>query len=471
MIVRSTWPLPPSVSLSTPAPPPPPRARAPRAFTHPRSRYHSQDRNETLFHRVLIDNIRELAPIVYTPTVGLACQQFGTSFRRPRGMYFNAYDAGDMGAMVYNWSQEDVHVIVVTDGGRILGLGDLGVNGMGIPIGKLNLYCAAGGIAPHRVMPVMIDAGTNNKELLADPFYLGSKHTRIDDEEYYELLDEFMFAIFQRFPNAFLQFEDFGSDHAMTVLERYKNRFCCFNDDIQGTGAVAVAGVLSALNAIGEDASTALKKKRIMIAGAGSAGIGVATALASAMAQQGIPLEEARKMFYVCDVDGVLSAERMSELTPEQQAFARDDDAAGLTLQECIDSVKPNILLGLTACPGLFTEEVITAMADNNERPIIFPLSNPTSKCEASAEQVYRWTEGRAIFASGSPFDPVELNGKTYTPSQCNNMFIFPGLSLSFLPTPNQHTRCCHLSHPLCVSPCLCRSWPWRNAMQAEIDY
>ena len=389
-----------------------------------------QDRNETLFHRILIDNIKDLAPIVYTPTVGLACQQFGSSFRRPRGMYFNAFDAGDMGAMVYNWAQDDVRVIVVTDGGRILGLGDLGVNGMGIPIGKLNLYCGAGGIAPHRVLPIMFDAGTDNQELLADPFYLGSKHERLDDDEYYELLDELMFAIFQRFPKAFLQFEDFGSNHAMAVLERYKNKFRCFNDDIQGTGAVAVAGVLSALNVIGEDASTALKTKRIMVAGAGSAGIGVATALASAMTQQGISIEDARKMFYVCDVDGVLSAERAAELTPEQAVFARSDAAAGMDLQTCIDTVKPHILLGLTACPGLFTEEVVRSMAASNERPIIFPLSNPTSKCEASAEQVYAWTKGRAVFASGSPFDNVVLNGATYRPSQCNNMFIFPGLGL-----------------------------------------
>lgn len=387
-----------------------------------------QDTNETLFHRVLLDNIRELAPIVYTPTVGLACQRYSHAFRRARGMYFNIYDKCDMTAMMYNWPASDVHVIVITDGGRILGLGDLGANGMGIPIGKLNLYCAAGGIAPHRVLPIMFDVGTNNEELLKDPFYIGQQHRRLEGDDYFELLDELMGAIFARYPNTFVQFEDFSSHMAQKVLSRYRDKYLCFNDDIQGTGATAIAGVMSALRSIGEGPEC-LRNKRILIAGAGSAGLGVANALVNAMVCQGLSLQEARDHFWVCDVHGVLAADR-KDLSPEQLAFGRKDETAGMDLLSCAKKVKPNVLLGLSAVPGLFTEALVKEMAAINERPVIFPLSNPTSKCEASAEQVYQWTDGRAIFASGSPFDPVTLNGKVYSPGQCNNMFIFPGIGL-----------------------------------------
>eukprot|EP00949_MAST-11_sp_MAST-11-sp1_P004472 g4472.t1 len=392
-----------------------------RKFTYLRELH---DRNETLFHRVLLDNIKELAPIVYTPTVGQACQEFGLGFRRPRGMYFSTKDRGHMTSLMHNWPAREVQVICVTDGGRILGLGDLGANGMGIPIGKLALYCAAGGIAPHRVLPVMFDAGTNNEELLKDPYYLGEKHYRLEGDEYYEMLDEFIHAVFLRYPHAFLQFEDFGSDKALAILNRYKDRFLCFNDDVQGTGAVAVAGIMSSLR-LKSQPITNLKNERIVIAGAGSAGLGVARALCDAMKQQGISESEAASNFYIVDINGVLDAKSSNS------EFARSDSAAGMGLKEVIETVKPSILLGLTACPGLFDEGIVRAMASCNDRPIIFPLSNPTSRCEVSYEDALEWTDGRVIFASGSPFDPVRLgNGSVRTPSQCNNMFIFPGLGL-----------------------------------------
>lgn len=388
------------------------------------------DRNETLFHRLLIDNIEELAPIIYTPTVGEACIKFGESFRNPRGMYFNYHDRGDMAAMVHNWPSSDVRVIVVTDGSRILGLGDLGANGMSIPIGKLALYCAAGGIAPHRVLPVMFDAGTDNEELLNDSTYLGMQHKRLSGDAYYDLLDEFVHACFSRWPNVFMQFEDFSSDKALPILEKYKNDRLCFNDDVQGTGAVAVAGVMGALTLQGLDIA-ALGDQRFLIAGAGSAGLGVARKLAEAISLQGkYTFEEAVEKFWVCDVDGVLKSSDSDKLTLEQRLFARDDETAGMSLLDVAKTVKPTALMGLTACGGLFKRELVETMAKNCDRPIIFPLSNPTSSAECTAKDAYEWTNGRAIFASGSPFDPVTVGSKTFVPSQCNNMFVFPAIGL-----------------------------------------
>jgi malate dehydrogenase (oxaloacetate-decarboxylating)(NADP+) len=386
-----------------------------------------QDYNETLFHRVLLDNIVELAPVIYTPTVGQACIEFGEQFRRPRGMYFNHHDHGDMAAMMNNWCNTDVKVAVITDGSRILGLGDLGANGMGIPIGKLALYCAAGGIAPHRVLPVMFDAGTDNTSLQESDLYLGLQHPRLQGEPYMDMMDEFVAAFFNRYPDGFLQFEDFSSDKAMDILNRYRHKRLCFNDDIQGTGAVAVAGLMSALRLQGNPVS-ALKDQKFLIAGAGSAGIGVATALAETMVTQGLSPQEAYSQFWVCDVNGVLRAD--GELSEQQMRFGRSDDTAGLSLLEAAKKVKPNVLIGVTACGGLFQEELIRLMADVNDQPIIFPLSNPTSSAECTNQQALQWTNGRAIFASGSPFDPVEVNGTTFVPSQCNNMYIFPGIGL-----------------------------------------
>eukprot|EP00978_Attheya_sp_CCMP212_P016173 scaffold42140_cov42-Attheya_sp.AAC.3 len=387
------------------------------------------DRNETLYHRILVDHIEEMAPLIYTPTVGQACKEFGTRYRRPRGMYFCEEDRGHMAAMVYNWPASDVHVICVTDGSRILGLGDLGANGMGIPIGKLSLYCAAGGIAPHRVLPVVIDVGTDNEELLHDPFYLGIQQKRTKGPAYYQLVDEFMQAVKFRWPNVLIQFEDFSSDKAQKLLNKYRDEFLCFNDDIQGTGATTLAGVLGALRAKNEDV-TNLGNQRILIAGAGSAGIGVATVLRDAMMEQGYSKEDAKNTFFVADEKGLLGKERISELSSEQAMFARDTDG-GMSLLDIVKKYKPTTLLGMTAVGGLFKEELIREMAKHCERPIIFPLSNPTTKAECTAEQAFDWTDGKCIFASGSPFDPVEMDdGKVFYPTQCNNMFIFPGLGL-----------------------------------------
>lgn len=386
------------------------------------------DRNETLYHRVLVDHMEEMAPLIYTPTVGQACKEFGMRFRRPRGMYFTEADRGHMAAMVYNWPHKDVHVICVTDGSRILGLGDLGANGMGIPIGKLSLYCAAGGIAPHRVLPVVIDVGTDNEELLEDDFYLGVQKKRVKGAEYYQLVDEFMQAVRHRWPNVLVQFEDFSSDKAQILLNHYRHDHLCFNDDIQGTGATTLAGVLGALRAKGEDVND-LGKQRIVIAGAGSAGIGVAQVLMQAMIAQGRTPEEAKACFFVVDATGLLGVENHDNLSPEQRDFTREEDG-GMPLDEVVKKYKPTMLLGMTGVGGLFKEEIIRDMAAHCEHPVIFPLSNPTIKAECTAEQAFQWTDGKCIFASGSPFAPVSMDEKTFYPTQCNNMYIFPGLGL-----------------------------------------
>ena len=386
------------------------------------------DRNETLYHRVLVDHMEEMAPLIYTPTVGQACKEFGMRFRRPRGMYFTEEDRGHMAAMVYNWPHKDVHVICVTDGSRILGLGDLGANGMGIPIGKLSLYCAAGGIAPHRVLPGVIDVGTDNEELLEDDFYLGVQKKRMKGAKYYQLVDEFMQAVRHRWPNVLVQFEDFSSDKAQILLNHYRHEHLCFNDDIQGTGATTLAGVLGALRALGQEVHD-LGKQRIVIAGAGSAGIGVAQVLMQAMIEQGRTPEEAKDCFFVVDATGLLGVENNDNLSHEQREFTRTEDG-GMPLDEVVKKYKPTMLLGMTGVGGLFKEEIIREMAANCERPVLFPLSNPTIKAECTAEQAFEWTNGKCIFASGSPFDPVSIDGKTFHPTQCNNMYIFPGLGL-----------------------------------------
>lgn len=387
------------------------------------------DRNETLFHRVLVDNIEELAPLVYTPTVGRVCQEFGDRFRRPRGMYFSTADRGCFNAMLYNWPNREPHVCVVTDGSRILGLGDLGAHGMGIPIGKLALYCAAGGIPPHRVLPVMLDCGTDNPRLLKDPYYLGTQHPRLQGDEYYAMVDEFMAAMKYHFPHCLVQFEDFSTNNASQILERYRHSTLCFNDDIQGTGCVALAGILSALRSRGLPPE-ALQDQRFLVAGAGSAGIGVADMLVEGMVQQGLPRDQARARFYICDQFGLLGAARRDELDEKQRLYARTDLSDGLSLMDCMQQSKPTVLLGLSAVGGLFQEDLIREMAAGCERPIIFPLSNPTTAAECTAAQAVEWTDGRVVFGSGSPFDPVEYHGRTVIPSQCNNMFIFPGLGL-----------------------------------------
>jgi malic enzyme len=372
-------------------------------------------------------NSFSLAPVVYTPTVGLVCQKFGSMFRRPRGMFFSSEDRSQFGAMVHNWPCDDVEVIVVTDGSRILGLGDLGVNGMGIPIGKLALYTAAGGIDPRKVLPVMLDTGTNNKEFLEDPFYLGMQHPRLQGEAFWSMIDEFLRAVRHRWPKALVQFEDFSSDHAADVLNAYRLKQLCFNDDIQGTGATVLAGALSACARVG----TPLKDQRIVILGAGSAGLGVATTLLQGMLREGLNADEAKNRFYILDQHGLLGTSRISSLNSGQKYFARNDLQDKTNLVDVIKQVKPTMLMGLSAAKGAFTQEAVQEMAKHVVTPILFPLSNPTSVAECTAQQAYEWTKGNCVFASGSPFEPVSYNGNVYAISQCNNMFIFPGVGLA----------------------------------------
>jgi len=395
-----------------------------------------QDRNETLFYRLLMDNFTEMAPIIYTPTVGWACSHFSHLYRRSRGMYFCRYDRNEMASMVYNWDSDEVDAVVVTDGSRVLGLGDLGMGGLGISIGKLDLYVAAGGFHPRRVLPCVIDVGTNNQKLRADPRYLGDREDRLEGDEYYELIDEFMAAIKLRWPRALIQFEDFQSKHAVHLLARYKKEYLMFNDDIQGTAATVLAGLYGAMKVRGLTPAD-LKDQKILVAGAGSAGSGVLLTIRNAMNRRhGLSKEEASQRFYIVDHNGLISKSRSNLAEMEEQfydlsSFAVDDPGMeGMSLIDTIRQVKPNILIGLSACGGLFSEEVLKAMNENDAPPIIFPLSNPTSRSECTAEQAQAATGGRAIFASGSPFPDVEINGKLVASSQCNNRYIFPGLAL-----------------------------------------
>lgn len=396
-----------------------------------------QDRNETLFYRMLMDNFYEMAPIIYTPTVGWACSHFSHLYRRPRGMYFCPHDKGEMASMVYNWESDQVDAVVVTDGSRVLGLGDLGIGGLGISIGKLDLYVAAGGFHPRRVLPVVLDVGTNNEKLRADPRYLGLKQPRLEGDEYYALIDEFMAAIKLRWPRALIQFEDFQSKYAIKLLMRYKKEYLMFNDDIQGTAATVLAGLYGAMKVQGLGPE-ALKDQTFVVAGAGSAGSGVLLTIRNAITRRyGLSKEEASKRFYIIDQDGLISKARknlpeMEELFYDLHSFAVNDPRMeGMSLVDTIKTVKPNILIGLSGVGGLFNDEVLQAMNDNcSSPPVIFPLSNPTSRSECTAEQAQAATGGRAIFASGSPFPDVLVDGKMVASSQCNNRYIFPGLAL-----------------------------------------
>eukprot|EP01103_Thecamoeba_quadrilineata_P014842 TRINITY_DN4528_c0_g1_i2.p1 TRINITY_DN4528_c0_g1~~TRINITY_DN4528_c0_g1_i2.p1 ORF type:complete len:504 (+),score=105.86 TRINITY_DN4528_c0_g1_i2:239-1750(+) len=387
------------------------------------------DRNETLFYRILMENIKDMAPIVYTPTVGQACIKFGQIYRRPRGMYFSREDIGQMTTMVYNWDSDDVDVIVVTDGSRILGLGDLGVHGMAIPIGKLALYVSAGGIHPRKVLPVTIDVGTNNPKLLNDSLYLGLADRRLEGAEYARVIDEFMYAVYQRWPDVLVQFEDFSNNNALPLLNKYRDRFLCFNDDIQGTGSVALAGVLSSLKAQGLKAHD-IVNQRIVCLGAGSAGLGVVNSIYQGMILEGMTHEEAKNNFWLVDHEGLLGTKRLESLSSQQKQFCREDIDENLSLLEVVKRVKPTILLGLSGAARTFTQDVVQEMAKHVERPIIFPMSNPTSLAECTAKEAFEWTNGKCLFASGSPFDPVQINGKTFYTSQGNNMYIFPGIGL-----------------------------------------
>ncbi|KAJ2998017.1 Malic enzyme [Globomyces sp. JEL0801] len=388
-----------------------------------------QDRNETLYYRLLMDDFEKLAPIIYTPTVGQACLKSHAIYRQARGMYFSTQDRGHFASMTYNWPH-DVQIIVVTDGSRVLGLGDLGVNGMPISVGKLSLYVSAGGIPPEGVLPVVLDVGTNNESLRNNPLYLGVPEPRLEGEDYYNFLDEWLHAIYSRWPRALVQFEDFKNPHAQELLNKYRDRFCCFNDDIQSTGAIALAGVLSSLKARGLN-YTDLANEKIVCVGAGSAGIGVCETIVEAMILSGVVAtkEEACSKFYLFDNNGLLGDGRTS-LTPQQARFQRTDLPAGMKTVDVIHAVKPTILLGLSGAGGAFTEDIVRAMGDYNAQPVIFPLSNPTNNSECSAEQAFHWTNGRCLFASGTPFVDVESNGRTFRTSQCNNYYIFPGIGL-----------------------------------------
>lgn len=382
-----------------------------------------QGRNERLFYRVVIDHIDELMPLIYTPTVGQACQEFAHIFRQPRGFYITPGDRGKIRDIMKNWPEADVRMIVVTDGERILGLGDLGANGMGIPIGKLSLYTACAGIPPRQCMPVMLDTGTNNETLRNDPLYLGIKKPRLEGAAYNELVEEFVEAVQETFPGALIQFEDFLTPNAYALLNRYRDRVLCFNDDIQGTAAVALAGVLASSRITGNS----LADLRIMFLGAGSAATGIADLLQAALIEVGLDKKSAREQLWFVDQSGLVVKSR-DDLAPHNLPYAHDVPGSGFV--EAIKAIKPHILIGATGAPGTFTEEVVQLMAEINQRPVIFALSNPTSRAECTADQAYRWSDGRAIFASGSPFAEVEVNGTTFKPGQGNNAYIFPGLGL-----------------------------------------
>ncbi|RZC94204.1 hypothetical protein C5167_021449 [Papaver somniferum] len=402
------------------------------------------DRNETMYYKVLIDNIAEYAPIVYTPTVGLVCQNYSGLFRRPRGMYFSAQDRGEMMSMVYNWPAEQVDMIVVTDGSRILGLGDLGVQGIGISIGKLDLYVAAAGINPQRVLPVMIDVGTNNEKLLKDPLYLGLQQNRLEGEEYISIIDEFMEAVFTRWPHVIVQFEDFQTKWAFKLLQRYRNTYRMFNDDVQGTAGVAIAGLLGAVRAQGKP-MTEFPKQKIVVAGAGSAGIGVLNAARQTMSRMSgnneASFESARSQFWVVDANGLIAEDRPN-IDPDALPFARTVKElgplglqSGSSLVDVVRQVKPDVLLGLSAVGGLFSTEVLEALkGSTSSRPAIFAMSNPTKNAECTPDEAFAVLGGDIIFASGSPFKDVDLgDGRIGHCNQGNNMYLFPGIGLGTL--------------------------------------
>jgi malate dehydrogenase (oxaloacetate-decarboxylating)(NADP+) len=385
------------------------------------------DRNETLFYRVLLDHIEEMMPIVYTPVVGKACQLFGHIFRRPRGLFLSALDKGSMGEILHNWEEDDVRVIVVTDGERILGLGDLGANGMGIPIGKLTLYSACAGVHPDHTLPVTLDAGTDNEELLQDPLYLGIRHRRHRGEAYDALVEEFVVAANERWPGVLIQFEDFANLNSFRLLEKYRNRICMFNDDIQGTAAVTLAGLLSALRVVDQT----IADQRLLFLGAGSAGVGIAQLVVSTMRQAGVPESEAKRRCWFVDSRGLVVKSR-TDLEAHKLEFAHEAEPVP-DLLAAIRAVRPTAIIGVSGRPGSFPRETIEEMARINRRPIVFALSNPTSKTECTAEQAYAWSEGRAIYASGSPFPAVRYGGKTFVPGQANNAYVFPGVGLGVI--------------------------------------
>lgn len=395
-----------------------------------------QDSNETLFYALVSKHINEMMPIIYTPTVGDACERFSDIYRNSRGLFISWEERDHIDDILRNATKERVKIIVVTDGERILGLGDQGIGGMGIPIGKLALYTACGGINPAHTLPVMLDVGTNNEQLLDDPIYMGARHRRISEEEYAAFLDLFMQAAKRCWPGVLVQFEDFAQRHAKQLLDRYVDEYCCFNDDIQGTAAVTLGTILAACRVT----DSPLRDHRVVVAGAGSAGCGIAEMMISQMVKEGLTEEEARCRLFMVDRDGLVT-EGMNGLYDFQSRLAQKTaalegwsiDGNWPTLLEVIGLAKPTILIGVSGQPRLFSEEVVRAMAANTRRPIIFPLSNPLSRVEAIPQQVIEWTEGRAIVATGSPFPAAQYDGEEFPIAQCNNSYIFPGVGLGVL--------------------------------------
>lgn len=392
-----------------------------------------QDFNETLFYRLIMDYPGEMIPIIYTPTVGEACRKFSEIYRKPRGLFISYPERKHIKRMLENAVVKDVHAIVITDSEAILGIGDQGAGGMGIPIGKLALYTALGGVAPHVCLPILLDVGTNNQALLDDPLYIGWPEPRISGAEYDEFVDQVISAIHRKWPKALIQFEDFGSGNASRLLERYRDQVCSFNDDIQGTAAVTLGTVLAACRTAGMDFADA----RVVIVGAGSAGCGIAEQMVRGLMAAGLDEAEARKRFYLVDRDGLIRDD-LQQMSPRQAPFKRS--ASDLSkwqgdfgLADVVRNVLPNILIGVSGQPGMFSQEVIEAMAAAHDRPIIFPLSNPTERAEAHPGDVIRWTDGRALVATGSPFPPVIHDGKVFDIAQCNNAYAFPGIGLGVL--------------------------------------
>jgi len=396
-----------------------------------------QDRNETLFYRLLQDHVSEMMPIIYTPTVGDGCRQYSHVFRRPRGLYISYPYRDEILSLLNNAPVKDVDVIVVTDGERILGLGDLGVGGMGIPVGKLSLYTLCAGIHPARTLPILLDVGTDNRELLNDPLYLGWRHERVRGRDYDDFIEVFVAAIRQKFPNVLLQWEDFSKHNAPRILERYRDRLCTFNDDIQGTGAVTVAGLLAATKLT----HTKLNEQRIVILGAGSSAIGISDQIVAAMMVEGATEVQARAKLWLVDRRGLVHTRRTT-VEPFKQKYAQAiegtlrwklDDPSQINFSDVVRNVQPTILIGTSAQPGAFIEEIVREMAKHVEHPVIFPLSNPTSKSEAVPSDLFDWTEGRAVVATGSPFPDVVRDGRVIRIGQCNNSFIFPGVGLGVI--------------------------------------
>ncbi len=395
-----------------------------------------QDTNETLFYRLVNNHISEMMPIIYTPTVGEACEQFSNIYRRARGLMLSYPNRDKIDDILNNATRHNVRVIVITDGERILGLGDQGIGGMGIPIGKLSLYTACGGISPAYTLPIVLDVGTDNPQRLNDPIYMGWRNKRISGEEYDAFVEEVLSAVQRRWPDALVQFEDFAQKNAMPLLERYKDRLCCFNDDIQGTAAVTVGSLLAACKAAG----TQLKEQTVTFLGAGSAGCGIAEAIIAQMVSEGLEDGEARARVHMVDRWGLLQ-EGMPNLLPFQQKLTQSlektqgwsEEGSGVSLLQVMEHARPTILIGVSGAPGLFTEEVIRTMHKHCPRPIVFPLSNPTRRVEAMPEDILRWTDGQALVATGSPFDPVMLDEASYPIAQCNNSYIFPGVGLGVL--------------------------------------